>query len=155
MYGYRTRAPLVKESVRRVERMTVSRIELVELIEGEVAKLSPRGLELWERLELHVEATAPEDATPETLTPPDREQLELADRMAELPRAEQSILERLMELLAGLRSSDFAESRGRPGEQHRNMAVIVAAGIKDRSEGRQINPDTTPEQAAARLREPG
>jgi hypothetical protein len=33
--------------------------------------------------------------------------------------------------------------------------VIVAAGIKDRSEGRMIDPDVTPEQAVARLREPG
>ena len=38
--------------------MSVSRLELVELIESEVAKLSPRGRELWERLELHTETAA-------------------------------------------------------------------------------------------------
>lgn len=85
--------------------MSVSKIELVELIEGEVAKLSPRGRELWERLELHVEATAPEEATPETLPPPGREDIEIADHMAELPWPEQGILQRLMELRAGLASA--------------------------------------------------
>ena len=135
---------------------SVDRLTLVELIEGEVAKLSPRGRELWERLELHVESSsAPEEATSETLPPPGREQVEISQRMAELPWPEQGILERLMELLAGLHSSDYAERRGQPGEPRRNLAVIVAAGIKDRSEGRQINPDMTPEQAAARLRESG
>jgi hypothetical protein len=39
--------------------MGVSRLELVERIEGEVSKLSPRGRDLWERLELHVETEAP------------------------------------------------------------------------------------------------
>jgi hypothetical protein len=135
--------------------MSVSRVELVELIESEAAKLSPRGRELWERLELHVESSAPEEATPETLPPPGHEQVEISQRMAELPWPEQGILERLMELLAGLHSSDCAEHRGQPGEPRRSMAVIVAAGIKDRQEGRQIDPDMTPEQAAARLTEPG
>ncbi len=134
--------------------MSVDRVALVELIEGEAAKLSPRGGELWERLELHVETTAPEEATPETIGPPDREQIEVANLMAELPWQEQNILERLMELLAGLRSSDYAESRGEPSAPRRIMAVIVAAGIKTRQQGRQINPAMTPEQAAAFLREP-
>jgi hypothetical protein len=56
--------------------MSVDRLTLVELIEGEAAKLSPRGRELWERLELHVETTSPEEATPETIGPPDPEQIE-------------------------------------------------------------------------------
>src|SRR5215217_4203708 len=130
--------------------MGVSRLELVELIEGEVSKLSPRGRDLWERLELHVETEAPEEATPATLPPPPNpEQVEVSRLMGELPLREQGVLERLMELLAGLHSSDYAEKRGQPGEPRRNLAVIVAAGIKDRSEGRQINPDMTPEQAAA------
>jgi len=138
-----------------VANVSVSRIELVGLIEDEASKLSSQGRELWERLELHVESSAPEEATPETLPPPSREQVEISQRMAELPWPEQGILERLMELLGGLRSSDYAERRGHPGEPRRNMAVIVAAGIKDRSEGRQIDPDMTPEQALARLKEPG
>jgi hypothetical protein len=135
--------------------MSVDRLELVELIEGEAAKLSPQGRGLWERLELHVESSAPEEATPETLPPPGREQVEISQRMAELTWLEQGILERLMELLGGLHSSDYAERRGQPGEPRRNMAVLVAAGIKDRGEGRQVDPDMTPVQALARLKEPG
>jgi hypothetical protein len=49
----------------------------VELIEGEAAQLSPRGRELWERLELTVEITAPEEATPATLPPPTAEEVEI------------------------------------------------------------------------------
>ena len=133
--------------------MSVDRVTLVELIEGEVAKLSPRGRDLWERLELHTEITAPEEATPETLPPPDSEEIDVANRMAELPWQEQGILHGLMELSAGLHYSQHAERRGQPGERSRNRAVILAAGIKDRYEGRQIDPDMTPEQAVARLRE--
>ena len=133
----------------------MDRLTLIELIENEAAKLSPRGRDLWERLEVHVETTAPEEATPKTLPPPDAEQLEVVGLMGELPWQEQGILERLMELLAGLRSSDYAETHGQPSEPHRNQAVILAAGLKDRREGRQIDPDMTPEQALARLREPG
>jgi hypothetical protein len=133
----------------------VDNLTLVELIEREAAKLSPRGRELWERLELHIESSAPEEATPETVLPPDPEQVEITERMvADLPWPEQGVIERLMALLAGLRSSDYAESHGQPGEPHRNQAVILAAGLKDRQEGLQIDPDMTPERAVARLREP-
>ena len=135
--------------------MGVSRLELVALIEGEVSKLSPRGRDLWERQALHVETKAPEKATPATLPPPDAEQVEIGRLMGELPLREQGILERLMELLAGLHSSDYAEKRGQPGEPDRDEAVLAAAGIKDHHMGRQIDPDRTPEQAVARLRELG
>jgi hypothetical protein len=100
----------------------VSRLELVELIEGEVSKLSARGRDLWERLELHVETEAPEEATPATLPPPNPEQVEVSRLMGELPLREQGILERLMELLAGLHSSDYAERHGQPGEPGRDEA---------------------------------
>ena len=136
-----------------VRDMSVDRLTLVELIEGEADKLSPRGWELWERLEVHVEMSAPEETHPETS--PDPEQIEVANLIAELPWQEQGILERLMELLAGLRSSDYAESRGQPGEPRRNEAVILAAALKERQEGQMINPDMSPEQAVACLREPG
>lgn len=133
----------------------MDRLELVELIEGETAKLSPKGRELWETLELTVESTAPEEATPATLPPPTPEEAEIVERMAELPDSEQGIIERLMELLAGLRSSDYAETHGQPSEPRRNQAVILAAGLRDGREGQQIDPDMTPELAVARLREPG
>jgi hypothetical protein len=35
------------------------------------------------------------------------------------------------------------------------MAVTGAAGLEDRYEARMIDPDMIPEQALARLREPG
>jgi hypothetical protein len=70
--------------------MSVDRLSLVELIEGETAKLLPRGRGLWERLELHTEALAPEEATPATLPPPDSEQDEVIQRMAKLPWPEQT-----------------------------------------------------------------
>ena len=133
----------------------MTRDELIGLIEGEDAKLSPAGRQLWEKLELSVEATAPEESTPATTPPPTAEEVEVIERMAELPEPERGIIERLMELHAGLRSSDFAESRGRPGEPIRNKAVILAAVLKDRSEGRMMDPDMTPERAAARLRDSG
>jgi hypothetical protein len=59
-------------------------------------------------------------------------------------------------LWEGLERADAAESQGQPGERYRYMAVIGAAGTKDRSEGRSIDTDmTTSEQEVARLRKPG
>jgi hypothetical protein len=58
-------------------------------------------------------------------------------------------------LWEGLERSDAAESQGQPGERYRHMAVIGAAGTKDRSEGRSIDTDMTSEQEVARLRKPG
>ncbi len=95
----------------------------------------------------------PEEATPASLPPPDPEQVEIGRLMGELQLREQGILERLMELLAGLHISDYAEKRGQPGEPGRDEAVLAAAGIKDHHRGRRIDPDRTPEQAVARLRE--
>ena len=119
------------------------------------SRSSPRGRDLWERLERHVETEAPEEATPATLPPPNPEQVEVSRLMGELPLREQGVLERLMELLAGLHSSDYAEKRGQLGEPGRDEAVLAAAGIKDHHMGRRIDPDRTPEQAVVRLRELG
>jgi hypothetical protein len=133
----------------------VQRIELVELIEGETAKLSPRGRELFETVELWAEG-APEEGAAATMPPPSLEMVAVIRRISEeLPLEEQAIIDRTMELSAGLRRSDFEERRGKPGEPQRDRAVISAAGIKDRKAGRQIDPYMTPERAAARLREPG
>ncbi len=122
--------------------------------EGEAAKLSPQARELWEALELTLETSAPEEATPGTLPPQDPEEEKIVYQMAELPEREQGILERLMELMAGLYEANHAESLGQPGEPQRNEAVILAAGLKDRREGRKIAPDIAPAQAVARIREP-
>ena len=133
----------------------VSRIELVELIEEQASKLSPQGRELWEELEPIAELIAPEEATPETLPPPTPEQVETIGRTFELMEQEQRIIEQLMELAVGLRSSDLAQNQGSAGEPSRNRAVIVAASlkVKDRRESEWVKPMTT-EQAVARLREP-
>jgi hypothetical protein len=130
--------------------MGVERLELVELIEGEVAKLSPRGRDLWEMLEL-----AAEDAS-EQATPPRRSETRavLKRISEELPPEEQGIIERIIELSVGLEGSDVAERQGNTGERQRNRAVILAAGIKDRIAGLQTEPYGTPEEAVARLKEP-
>ncbi len=130
--------------------MGVERLELVELIEGEVAKLSPQGRELWEMLELAAEG-ASEQAAP----PQNPETRALFKRISEeLPPEEQGVIERLIELSVGLEGSDIAERQGRTGERQRNRAVILAAGIMDRIAGLQTEPYGTPEEAVARLKEP-
>jgi hypothetical protein len=69
-----------------VRRLAVDKITLVELIEGETAKLSPRGRELWEEMETLVELS-------EGITPRDRnlqsQQKEITDQMLDLPLHEQ------------------------------------------------------------------
>ena len=121
-------------------------IVLVELIEGETAKLSPRGKELWEELEALAELTPEEQNTT-------GQQADIVNRMADLPQPEQATLDRLNVLYQGLYESDEAEKRGESGEGHRDRYVIWAAGLKDISEGGQADPDMTVEQAVARLRE--
>ena len=125
----------------------MDRLTLVELIEAEKAKLTSEARELWEELDtlLYME---PEDET--TQCPQERE---VVDRMADLAAHDQHIINRLTELRAGLYSSDHAERRGESAVGHRERAVIIAAGFKDRDEGRMIDPYMTPEQAVARLRE--
>jgi len=78
-----------------------------------------------------------------------------ADEGWDLPPRERNILERLLMLWEGLERSEAAERQGQPGKRYRHMAVIGAAGTKDRSESRTIYPDMTAEQAVARLREAG
>jgi hypothetical protein len=110
---------------------------------------------LWEELEPIAELIAPEEATPETLPPPTPEQVETIGRTFELTEPELLIIEQLMELAVGRRSSDLAQNQGSLGEPSRNRAVIVAASlkVKDRPESERVKPMTT-EQAIARLREP-
>ena len=124
----------------------MDRLTLVELIEGETEKLSPRGKELWEEMEALVELSPEEkDAT--------TEQAEIVHRIVELPFLEQHAIDRLMELRAGIYESDKRQERGESGEGHRDRSVILAASLKDRVEGRQIDPDMTVDEAVARLRQ--
>jgi hypothetical protein len=129
--------------------MSVSRLELVVLMEGEAAKLTPEGQDLAKRMELLEEAPpGGPAATYET-------QRTQADDARGLPPRDRNILERLLMLGEGIARSDAAERRGEPGGRYRAMAVTGAAGLKDRNEGRMIDPDMTPDRAATRLREPG
>jgi hypothetical protein len=127
----------------------MDRLELVELIEGEKAKLSPEGRRLWEDFDASL-YLSPEDET--ELKPHEKDTI---IQMAELPELDQDIIKRLTELRAGLYSSDTAERRGESGEPKRIKSVIYAAMFKDRDQHRQIDPSMTLEQAKARLQEEG
>ena len=124
----------------------MDRIRLIELMEGEAARLSPEGRELWEEWEFLMESA------PELESRMVRE-YEITERIFDLPVPEQVAISRLAELLAGLRKSDEAEGRGGSGESHRARGVIQAAWLKDQEEGRTIDPDMTLDQAVTRLKE--
>jgi hypothetical protein len=136
----------LEEGVRGVVRWSMDRLRLIELIEDEVAKLSPHGRELWQELEVLVETSPPEENTM-------LEQVVIAERMAYLPLPDQHAINLLTELYAGLYESYDAENRGESGEAPRDRSVIRTAMLKDRHEGRQIDPYMTLEQALARLRD--
>jgi hypothetical protein len=127
----------------------MDRLALVELIEDQAARLTPEGRDLAQRMELLTEAP------PGGPFGTQQTQRAQADEVWDLPPRERNILERLLMLGEGLERSDAAERQGQPGERYRHLAIIGAAGTKDRSESRTIDPDMTAEQAVARLRGPG
>ena len=127
----------------------MDRLALVELIEGQAARLTPEGRDLAQRMELLAEAPPGGPfATEET-------QRVQAEEAWDLSPRDRNILERLLMLWEGLERSAAAERRGEPGERYRDLAATGAAGLKDRYEDRMIDPDMTPERALARLSEPG
>ena len=128
----------------------MDRLEMVELIEDQAAKLTPEGRDLAERMELLAEAPPGPDHRA-TYAAQRAQADEAWDLSSSLDR---SIIERLHVLWEGLERSDGAARHGKSGARYRDMAVVVAAGIKDRSEGRMIDPDMTPDKAVSRLREP-
>ena len=127
----------------------MDRLALVELIEDQAARLTPEGRDLAQRMELlsQVPPGGP-FATQETRGAQTEEAWDL-------PPRDRNILERLLMLWEGLERAEGVERRGEPGGRYLDMAVTGAAGLKDRYEARMIDPDMTPEQALARLREPG
>jgi hypothetical protein len=129
----------------------MDRLEMVELIEGLAAKLTPEGRDLAERMELLAEAPLGLDHRA-TYAAQRAQADEAWDLSSSLDR---SIIERLHVLWEGLERSDGAARREKSGARYRDMAVVVAAGIKDKSEGRMVDPDMTPDKAVSRLREPG
>jgi hypothetical protein len=125
----------------------VDRLELVEIIEREKARLSPKGRELWDEMEISVYMSSEEESK---LNPHEQTTIE---NMAYLPQSDQDVLNRLMELRAGLYDSDAVERRGESGESRRAQSVILAANLKNLAEGKQADPFLSLEQARARLRE--
>src|SRR5215212_1218876 len=129
-------------------RGSMDSVRLIELIEGETARLSPEGRGLWEELEFLRESIP----DPEEESRMARE-YDIMERIFALPMPEQFITSRLAELMSGLRRAEQAERRGESGDEHRIRGVINAAWLKDRQEGRTIDPNTTLDQAIARLKE--
>jgi hypothetical protein len=109
----------------------LGRLTLVELIEAETAKLSREGREKWEDYNATVYLSNDDERIPS------REQQVLYARMGQLPQSDKDVLERLKTLWGGLYQSDFDESRGKSGVKEREAAVIHAAHLKDRAEGRE------------------
>jgi hypothetical protein len=124
----------------------VDRLELVEVIEVQKARLSPNGKELWEELDILVYMTPEEEQI-------QKQQEDIAERMSYLPLYDQGVIKVLTEVRGGLYASDKKEVTGESGEVVRVQAVLRAANIKNIAEGRQADPDMTLEQAIAQLRE--
>ena len=92
----------------------MDRIRLIELIEGQAARLSAEGRDLWEELEFLRESMP----DPEELSRMARE-YDIMERIFELPLPEQFLTSRLAELVAALRGAEEAERRGESGDSHR------------------------------------
>jgi hypothetical protein len=128
----------------------LNKIRLIELIETQTARLSPEGRELWEQMEF-LRESIPNPADESRMA----HEYEIMEQIFELPAPEQFLTSRLAELVGGLRKSEKAEEQGESGYEHRVRSVINAAWLKDRQEGRSIDPNMTLDRALARLQEPG
>jgi hypothetical protein len=128
----------------------VDKICLIELIETQTARLSPEGTELWEQMEF-LRESIPNPADESGMA----REYEIMEQIFELPAPEQFLTSRLAELVGGLRKSEKAEDQGESGYEHRVRSVINAAWLKDRQEGRSIDPKMTLDRALARLQESG
>ena len=134
---------------------SVGRATLVELIEAQKAKLSPEALKLWEELDASLYMSPEQE--PAFIK---RREVEIIDRMDQLPEADRHVVNVLTELRAGLYEFRSSERRSAPSQAHRDGCVIGASLIKDRyerGEGDPLPPNDvskrTVEQALARLRE--
>jgi hypothetical protein len=94
----------------------VDRIRLIELIEGQVARLSAESRGLWEELEF-LRESIPDPEEPSRMA----REYYIMERIFELPVPEQFITGRLAELVAALRKAEQAERRGES-----NVKVHVA-----------------------------
>jgi hypothetical protein len=125
----------------------LDRLTLVVLIEDETAKLSHEGREKWQDYNTAVYLSDDDERIPSP------EQQLLYARMGQLPQSDKDVVERLKTLWAGLYQSDFDENRGKSGVKEREAAVIHAARLKDRAEGRERAPNRSLDDALDRLGE--
>jgi hypothetical protein len=125
----------------------LEKFRLIEVIEDQTARLSPEAKELWEQLEL-LRESVPDPADESWMAG----EYEIMERIFELPMHEQFVTSQLAELVGGLRAAEEAERRGESGDEHRVRSVINAALLKDRLEGRTMDPHMTLDRAIARLK---
>ena len=125
----------------------MEKFRLIEVIEDQTARLSPEAKELWEQLEL-LRESVPDPADESRMAG----EYEIMERIFELPMHEQFLTSQLAVLVGGLREAEEAERRGGSGDEHRVRSVINAALLKDRLEGRPMDPHMTLDRAIARLK---
>lgn len=123
------------------------RSELVELIEWQKSRLSPRARELWDEFDAYIFHSEDDRVG---FTP---QQVDVMERISKLPQSDKRVLDPLRQLRAGLYASDHAEARGEPGEPSRIDFVKAAAVSLDVRQGRRADSYATLEEALARLRE--
>ena len=126
----------------------MDRIRLIEVIEGQTARLSAEGRGLWEELEF-LRESIPDPEEPSRMA----REYDIMERIFKLPVPEQFLTGRLAELVAALRRAEEAERRGESGDNQRARGVINAAMLKDREEGGPIDAHMTLCRAMARLEE--
>ncbi len=126
----------------------MDRIRLIEVIEGQTARLSAEGRGLWEELEF-LRESIPDPEEPSRMA----REYDIMERIFKLPVPEQFLTGRLAELVAALRRAEEAERRGESGDNQRARGMINAAMLKDREEGRPIDAHMTLGRAMARLEE--
>ena len=144
----------------------MQRIELVELIEGEIAKLSPEGKEAWETIELRVATRLLDRDTAEIMRiieetgePPEAGITIIIGEPGDTQEDEATIMT-LFWLTLGLSLADTEELlkqelSKRSGKTHelRESFVVKAVQARHHFKGRQIDRDMTLQQALARLKE--
>jgi hypothetical protein len=118
----------------------VEDLELIELIEREISKLTDHGREIWDLIETAVEANAP--GSPEFIgTLPD-----LSQRWESLAQADSFTIKRLIKLTKAHQVANALESECTDKQfasERRQRGVIEAAQWKDKEVGRPINLDMT------------
>ena len=110
--------------------------------------MSAEGRELWQELEF-LRESIPDPADEGRMG----REYDIMEQIFELPIPEQFLVSRLAELVIALRRSEEMERRGEPGEADRVRGVINAAMLKDREEGRTVDPNMTLERAITQLQE--